>query len=225
MKEDAPVLVVEDDSSIADLLDTYLRNEGFRVLIAGDAERALEIARRQTPMIVLLDINLPGEMNGLDLCRALRSTMDVPIVMVTARDTEIDRVLGLEIGADDYVTKPFSPRELTARIKAILRRFNRGPQDLEEVLSIGVISVDMKRHEVTKDGIPVPLTTREFDLLAHLLRNSGAVLTRSQLLEGVWGPEWYGDDRTVDVHVRQLRKKLGEELDLNTVWGTGYRLG
>lgn len=218
------MVVVEDDSSIADLLRTYLTKERFEVSVATQGAEALALIAELKPSIVVLDLNLPGALDGLDVCRALRKTSDTPIVMVTARDAELDRVLGLELGADDYVTKPFSPRELTARIKSILRRYNHSPVTNTDTLTLGGVVVDQKRRVVTLFGEPVALTTREFDLLAFLLQNRGLVLTRKQLLDGVWGPEWYGDDRTVDVHVRQLRKKLTDEFPLATVWGVGYRL-
>jgi DNA-binding response OmpR family regulator len=165
-------------------------------------------------------------MDGLEVFRALRATSDVPVVILTARDSEVDRILGLELGADDYVTKPFSPRELVARIRAILRRSEpatrSGPG---AILLVGEVEVDLNRHEVRSAGEVVALAAREFDLLAYLAENEGLVLSRRQLLDGVWGPDWIGDDRTVDVHVRQLRKKLGGALPLTTVWGVGYRLG
>ncbi|SHE30526.1 two-component system, OmpR family, alkaline phosphatase synthesis response regulator PhoP [Ferrithrix thermotolerans DSM 19514] len=224
MDTNAKVVVVEDDNSIADLLRTYLTKECFEVSVATQGAEALALIAELKPNIVVLDLNLPGALDGLDVCRALRKTSDTPIVMVTARDAELDRVLGLELGADDYVTKPFSPRELTARIKSILRRYNHSPVTNTDTLTLGGVVVDQKRRVVTLFGEPVALTTREFDLLAFLLQNRGLVLTRKQLLDGVWGPEWYGDDRTVDVHVRQLRKKLTDEFPLATVWGVGYRL-
>jgi DNA-binding response OmpR family regulator len=225
MADQAPtVLVVEDDAHIADLVDMYLRRDGFRVLQAPDAERGLRMIGEHRPRLVVLDIGLPGDMDGLELCRRLRSEGDLPVLMLTARHDEVDRVLGLELGADDYLTKPFSPRELVARVKAILRRAD-GPSRQPEVISAGQVEVDLGRRETRVDGQVVPLTNREFDLLAYLARNLGLALSRRQLLDGVWGPDWYGDERTVDVHVRQLRKKLGPGLPLATVWGTGYRLG
>ncbi len=218
------IVVVEDDPNIADLVELYLRREGFRVLQATDAGRALDIVGRERPRLVVLDLGLPGPMDGFDACRRLRDGGAVPVLILTARDSEIDRVLGLELGADDYVTKPFSPRELVARVKAILRRVDGPPRDEPDVLVAGGVEVDLGRREARVDGRVVPLAAREFDLLAHLAHNNGLALTRPQLLEGVWGPGWYGDERTVDVHVRQLRKKLGDELPLATVWGVGYRL-
>jgi DNA-binding response OmpR family regulator len=220
------IVVIEDDPNIADLVDMYLRRDGYRVIQASSGEAGLEAVARERPRLIVLDVGLPDRMDGLEVCRTLRSTSDVPIVILTARDTEVDRILGLELGADDYVTKPFSPRELVARIRAILRRSeptSRG--DANAILRVGEIEVDIHRHEVRASGQVVALTAREFDLLAYLADNEGLVLSRRQLLDGVWGTDWVGDDRTVDVHVRQLRKKLAGTLPLSTVWGVGYRLG
>ena len=179
---------------------------------------------RERPRLVVLDLGLPGQLDGLDVCRRLRDNGAVPVLMLTARDSEIDRVLGLELGADDYVTKPFSPRELVARVKAILRRVDGPPRDEPDVLLAGGVEVDIGRREARVDGHVVTLAAREFDLLAHLAHNAGLALTRAQLLDGVWGPGWYGDERTVDVHVRQLRRKLGEASPIVTVWGVGYKV-
>jgi DNA-binding response OmpR family regulator len=218
------IVVVEDDPSIADLLSTYLRNAGYRTLLASDGTKALELFQREHPAMMILDLNLPGELDGLDICREVRRHSEIPLMMVTARDAELDRVIGLELGADDYVTKPFSPRELTARVKAILRRSARSSLDATEIITVKEIIIDQRRREVSVHDQVIPLTTREFDLLVFLASNRGSVLSRKQLLDGVWGPEWYGDDRTVDVHVRQLRKKLDAHFALTTVWGVGYRL-
>jgi len=218
------VVVVEDDPHIADLVELYLRQDGFRVIQAADGETGLAAVRNQSPRLVILDVGLPGKLDGLEVCRRLRSAGDVPIIMLTARDDEIDRVLGLELGADDYVTKPFAPRELAARVKAILRRTEGAPRDAD-IVTIGTVEVDVRRREVRVAGEVVALATREFDLLHYLADNVGLALSRRQLLDGVWGPGWYGDERTVDVHVGQLRKKLGNALPLTTVWGVGYRLG
>jgi len=220
---EATVVVIEDDRNIADLVELYLRREGFRVVQAGTGERGLEAVRDQRPRMVILDVGLPGGMDGLEVCRRLRAGGDVPILMLTARDGEIDRVLGLELGADDYLTKPFAPRELVARVKAILRRTD-GPRNVDALLA-GDVEVDVKRREARRNGEVVPLATREFELLRYLAENAGLALTRQQILDGVWGHGWYGDERTVDVHVGQLRKKLGPGLPLATVWGVGYRLG
>jgi DNA-binding response OmpR family regulator len=162
----------------------------------------------------------------LEVCRRIRSRSGVPVLFLTARDDEFDRVLGLELGADDYVTKPFSPREVVARVKAILRRGQQlGANDASSVAIGDDLEIDLARREVRSGRESVQLAQREFDLLAHFARNQGLALSRQQILDAVWGPDWYGDDRTVDVHVRQLRKKLGDDLPLATVWGLGYRLG
>ncbi|HZQ88363.1 MAG TPA: response regulator transcription factor [Acidimicrobiales bacterium] len=224
-KDLGTIVVVEDDPHISDLVDMYLRREGFRVLQADDGEKGLEIVKREKPRMVILDVGLPGALDGIEVCRRLRTDGVVPVLMLTARDGEVDRVLGLEMGADDYVTKPFSPRELVARVKAILRRADGPPKEGPEVLMAGSVEVDTGRREARVNGQVVALATREFDLLQFLAQNAGLALSRRQLLEGVWGADWYGDDRTVDAHVRQLRKKLGDALSLATVWGVGYRLG
>jgi DNA-binding response OmpR family regulator len=224
------ILVVEDEASIADLLDLYLREAGYRVLQAPSGERGLELFGQHPIALVVLDVGLPG-MDGFDVCRRIRGSSAAPVLFLTARDGEIDRVLGLELGADDYVTKPFSPREIVARVRAILRRSElavaaAADQRETTVFEIGDgIVVDTGRREVLARGRPVALATREFDLVAYLARNQGLALTRQQLLDGAWGADWVGDDRTVDVHVRQLRKKIGDDLPLATVWGVGYRLG
>jgi DNA-binding response OmpR family regulator len=218
------IVVIEDDASIADLLDLYLRQAGFRVLQAASGERGLELISQHKTSLVVLDIGLPG-MDGLDVCRQLRAKTQIPVLFLTARDGEIDRVTGLELGADDYVTKPFSPREVVARVKAILRR-GSPPVEPPTAITVGDgIVVDTVRREVAVHGVAAALATREFDLLAYLATNLGVALSRQQVLDAVWGVDWVGDDRTIDVHVRQLRKKLGDDLPLATVWGVGYRLG
>ncbi len=222
---DKTVLVVEDDRHIADLVELYLRREGFRVLLAGDGPAGLAAAEAHQPDLTIVDVGLPGGIDGFEVCRRLRASSDAAVLLLTARDAEIDRVLGLELGADDYVTKPFSPRELAARVKAILRRAAQPPAERPAVIAVGPVEVDRGRREARVEGAAVALTTREFDLLVFLAVNLGLALSRQQLLDGVWGPGWYGDERTVDVHVGQLRKKLGERLPLTTVWGVGYRLG
>lgn len=222
--DNGTVIVVEDDPHIADLVDLYLRREGFRVLLAGDGDTGLEIFKREDPWIVILDVGLPGSRDGFDVCREIRARSSVPLLFLTARDDEVDRILGLELGADDYLVKPFSPRELVARVRAILRRTREGPAP-QEVITLDGLEVDMRRREARCSGEVVALTTREFDLLAFLANNVGLALSRQQLLDGVWGSDWYGDERTVDVHVAQLRKKLGPDLPLATVWGVGYRFG
>ena len=217
------ILVVEDDPTVAEVVARYLHREGYDVAVAPDGPTALAAAEQHPPDLVILDLMLPG-IDGLEVCRRLRASGSVPVLILTARDDEIDRVLGLELGADDYVTKPFSPRELVARVKAILRRAQAPAPDGPEILHAGSVEVDTGRRQARVDGRTVPLTTREFDLLRFLADNAGLALSRRQLLDGVWGPGWYGDERTVDVHVRQLRKKLGDALPLATVWGVGYRL-
>jgi DNA-binding response OmpR family regulator len=225
MNADRPaVVLIEDDPNIADLVDLYLRNDGYRVYQASSGETGLALVRDRGPKLVILDVGLAGDMDGLGVCRELRSHSDIPIIMLTARDGEIDRVLGLEMGADDYVTKPFSPRELVARVKAILRRAGGPQRDAPAVLNAGAVEVDLGRREARLDGEVVALAAREFDLLSYLAENRGLALSRRQLLDGVWGVDWVGDERTVDVHVRQLRKKLGDGFPLATVWGVGYRL-
>jgi len=222
---DQTVVVVEDDPAIADLVDLYLRQAGYRVLQAPSGERGLELVAQHRPVLMVLDIGLPG-IDGLEVCRRVRVDSTLPILFLTARDGEIDRVLGLELGADDYVTKPFSPREVVARVKAILRRGEAAAASPGSVVEVGDgIEVDLARREARVAGQPVALANREFDLLAFLAAHQGQALSRQQLLDGAWGADWYGDERTVDVHVRQLRKKLGEDLPLATVWGVGYRLG
>jgi DNA-binding response OmpR family regulator len=221
------VVVIEDDHNISDLVAMYLRRDGFRVLQADDAEAGLEVIEREKPRLVIVDIGLPGERDGLDVCRSLSGREPaVPVLILSARDDEVDRILGLELGADDYVTKPFSARELVARVHAILRRTSTPvAAGKAAVAEFGRVVVDTARREARVGDEVVPLATREFDLLAFLVGNEGLALSRQQLLDGVWGPDWYGDERTVDVHVRQLRKKLGDDLPIATVWGVGYRLG
>jgi DNA-binding response OmpR family regulator len=226
---EATIVVIEDDPAISDLLDLYLRQAGYRVLQAPTGERGLDLIAQHRAALVILDIGLPG-IDGLEVCRRIRASSiptvsNLPVLFLTARDGEIDRVIGLELGADDYVTKPFSPREIVARVKAILRRGSaRAAPDSSVVVGDGII-VDTTRREVVVNGAAVALATREFDLLAYLANNLGVALSRQQVLDAVWGLDWAGDDRTVDVHVRQLRKKIGDDLPLATVWGIGYRLG
>ena len=225
MNPEQTIVVIEDEPNIADLLDMYLRDAGYRVLLAPTGERGLETIERQSPHLAIVDVGLPG-IDGFEVVRRLRARTTLPVMFLTARDDEIDRILGLELGADDYVTKPFSPREVVARVRAILRRGQTPAAAAATIIELGAgLVIDLTRREVTVEGSVVPLATREFELVAFLARNQGIALTRQQLLDGVWGVDWYGDDRTVDVHVRQLRKKLGDDLPLATVWGIGYRLG
>lgn len=225
--DETVIVVIEDDPNIADLIDLYLRREDFRVLLHSDGESGLAAIHDHGARVALLDVGLGGGIDGFEVCRRLRAEANpVGVIMLTARDDEIDRVLGLELGADDYVTKPFSPRELVARVKALLRRSEQvAPATQSPVLTLGDLRVDTARREVSVAGEVAPMATREFDLLAFLVENRGLALSRRQLLDGVWGHGWIGDERTVDVHVRQLRKKLGDALPLTTVWGVGYRLG
>ncbi|MBC6446631.1 response regulator transcription factor [Actinokineospora xionganensis] len=214
------VLVVEDDPAIAELVTLYLRRDGFGVQVESDGVAALAAARRVKPVAVVLDIGLPG-MDGIEVCRALRKDGDwTPVLFVTARDDEVDRVLGLELGADDYVTKPFSPRELVARVRTVLRRAN-GP-GAAEVLSACGTRLDLGERRVWTDGGEVALTSTEFDLLAHLMRRPGQVFDRAQLLSAVWGYAAAAGTRTVDVHIAQLRAKLGPHCPIRTVRSVGY---
>ena len=220
---DPDVVVVEDDPSIAALVELYLGEGGFRVSIADTGERALDLIRARPPKMVVLDVGLAGALDGFDVCKQLRTHSQVPVLMLTARDAEEDRIRGFEVGADDYLIKPFSPRELVVRVQAILRRAE--PERASSgVVTAGAVEIDPVRREARSAGRVVALAAREFDLLAHLGAHRGQVLSRQQLLDGVWGEGWVGDERTVDVHVRQLRKKLGAALPLATVWGVGYRL-
>ena len=190
---------------------------------ADNGEAGLQRLEERSPRVVLLDVGLPG-IDGMEVCRRIRAGSDVPVIMLTARDSEIDKIVGLEIGADDYVTKPFSPRELVARVKAVLRRSEERPSK-PKVIAVDDFAIDSGRREVTlPDESVVRPTAREFDLLWYLAENQGLVLSRSQLLEAVWGYDYFGETRTVDVHVRQLRKKL-PEVPIETVWGVGYRIG
>jgi DNA-binding response OmpR family regulator len=214
------VLLVEDEHSIGSMTRSYLERSGWRVVWVRTGEEALAELGRHQVRIVILDIRLPG-IDGFDVARLVRTRSDVPILMLTARDEEPDRVAGLELGADDYLTKPFSPRELVARMKAVLRRTDgRGADD---VLTLQDVVLDRNAREVTVDGRPVELTTKEFDLLATLLENPGIVVSRDQLLDRVWGMTYPGGTRTVDVHVAQLRRKLGRPELIRTVRGAGYK--
>ena len=218
------VLVVEDDPAIADLVGRYLRRDGFGVHVSRDGHGALDAAARLAPAAVVLDVGLPG-LDGIEVCRRLRAGGDrVPVLFVTARDDEVDRVLGLELGADDYVTKPFSPRELVARVRAVLRRTGRiDPEPAE--LALGSVVLQPGSRRVRVDGHEVSLTTTEFDLLAHLLAVPDRVFTREQLLAAVWGYTATAGTRTVDVHIAQLRAKLGPTAPIRTVRGVGYAAG
>ncbi|HEX6887693.1 MAG TPA: response regulator transcription factor [Candidatus Nanopelagicales bacterium] len=216
------VLVAEDERPIADLLAMYLRREGFGVQLAATGLDALAAARRLRPVAVILDVGLPG-MDGTEVCRTLRGEGNaVPILFCTARDDEVDRVLGLEMGGDDYITKPFSPREVVARVKAVLRRADGSLDEEDRSIVLGSVELNRARHRVTVAGAPVELTATEFDLLAYLMARPGRVVTRDQLLSAVWGYSAAGGTRTVDVHVAQVRAKLGEASPIRTVRGVGY---
>jgi DNA-binding response OmpR family regulator len=218
------VLVVEDEESIASFVAMYLKKGGFAVSVAASGNEALARAATESPALIVLDLALP-DLDGIDVCRRIRQRSDVPILMLTARDDDVDKIIGLEVGADDYLTKPFNPRELVARVKSILRRAAPSRRQLESAtLTHGDLAIDAGRREVTVAGSEVQLAPKEFDLLWELLDHRGLVLTRDQLLERVWGYTFAGDTRTVDVHVRQLRRKLGEACPVVTVWGVGYKV-
>lgn len=220
------ILVVEDEISYSDPLSYLLRKEGYEVAVAETGPAALEEFDRAGADLVLLDLMLPG-LSGADVCRALRQRSNVPVIMLTAKDSEIDKVVGLEIGADDYVTKPYSSRELLARIKAVLRRLSEPEDLLPSTLEAGPVRMDVERHVVTVNGAPAPLPLKEFELLEILLRNTGRVLTRMQLIDRVWGSDYVGDTKTLDVHVKRLRAKVEPDpaspRHIVTVRGLGYK--
>ena len=218
------ILVVDDEHNIIEVARLYLTNEGYRVMEAGDGETALALARTEQPDLMVLDIMLP-KVDGWEVCKRLRQEgEDIPIIMLTARDDDVDKIVGLEIGADDYMTKPFNPRELVARVKAVLRRAEAPPKQ-PRVLNVAHLSVDLGRREAKLDDRALDLRAKEFDLLATFAEHEGLVLSRDQLLKLVWGYDFYGDSRTVDVHVARLRDKLGEaDIAIETVWGIGYKL-
>ena len=218
------ILVVEDETSIATFVAAYLRNAGYEVKTAASAQGALIELAGHSPALIVLDLNLPDG-DGVELCRRIRKTSDVPILMLTARDEDIDKIIGLEVGADDYMTKPFNPRELVARVKSVLRRAapERRRSDADEIRH-GDLTVNAGKREVHVGDEEIRLAPKEFDLLWELLDHRGIVLTRDQLLERVWGYMFAGDTRTVDVHVRQIRRKLGDASPIVTVWGVGYKV-
>ncbi len=216
------ILVVDDEKHIVQLTRLYLTNEGYRVETATTGREALEKARALAPDLIILDLMLP-EIDGWEVCRQLRRESDVPIIMLTARSDDVDKIVGLELGADDYVAKPFNPRELVARVRAVLRRATRAVS--ERVLTVGDVRIDLGRREVTVAGRPITLRTKEFDLLAAFARHAGLVLDRETLLRLVWGYDFLGDSRTIDVHVTWLREKLaGSQVRIQTVRGVGYKL-
>jgi two-component system response regulator RegX3 len=223
------ILIVEDEASFSEALQFLLEKEGFEVSVAEDGREAIAKFESNGADLVLLDLMIP-EISGTEVCRIIRSKSQVPIIMLTAKDAEIDKVVGLELGADDYVTKPYSSRELLARIKAVLRRNTAGGELVEEgsILSEGSIKMDLDKHQVTLDSNPIALPLKEFELLEFLLRNSGRVLTRNQLIDRIWGSDYFGDTKTLDVHIKRLRSKI--EIDpanpviIHTIRGLGYKL-
>lgn len=219
------ILVVDDEVYIRELARMYLEQEGFRIVTAVNGQQALEQVRQDPPALVVLDLMLP-EVDGWEVCRQIRKTSNLPIIMLTARDDDIDKIVGLELGADDYLTKPFNPRELVARVRAVLRRTSPDEsQPANKVRRLGDVIVDPGRHEVTAAGQRINLRTKEFDLLLSMMDHANMVLTREKLLDLVWGYEYYGATRTVDVHIAQLREKIKESnLRIETVWGKGYKL-
>ena len=218
------ILVVEDEANIASFVAAYLEKAGFAVERAATGGEAIAKAESTDPALILLDLNLP-DIYGLEVCRSVRAKSQVPILMLTARDDDVDKIVGLEVGADDYLTKPFNPRELVARIRSILRRATQAPPPITKGrLTHGVIVIDAGRREVTVGGDAIQLAPKEFDLFWELLNHRGIVLTREQLLERVWGYTFAGDTRTVDVHVRQVRRKIGDTCPVVTVWGVGYKV-
>ena len=218
------ILVVEDEANIASFVAMYLKKAGFDVGVARNGSEALAKAGTEAPALVVLDLMLPA-IDGIDVCRRIRQRSDVPILMLTARDEDVDKIIGLEVGADDYLTKPFNPRELVARVKSILRRSTPRKREPDGgFLEHGTLRIDSGRREVTVGQTEIQLAPKEFELLWELLDHRGLVLTRDQLLERVWGYTFAGDTRTVDVHVGQLRRKLGEACPIVTVWGVGYKV-
>lgn len=220
------ILIVEDESSLSEPLAFLLGREGYEVTVAADGHAALAEFERQSSDLVLLDLMLPG-IPGTEVCRELRTRSSVPIIMLTAKDSEVDIVVGLELGADDYVTKPYSTRELLARIRAVLRRRVEDQDDDDAILQAGSVTMDVERHTVAVDGAEVAMPLKEFELLELLLRNAGRVLTRGQLIDRVWGADYFGDTKTLDVHIKRIRSKIekvpGEPVMLVTVRGLGYR--
>jgi len=223
------ILIVDDEPGIVRLISMYLEREGFQTKSARTGAEALDLVARGTTALVVLDIMLP-DIDGWEVCREIRRTSDVPIIMLTAREGDEDKIVGLEIGADDYVTKPFVPRELVARVKAILRRVKAAPapEAGDEVLDFGELTIDPAKREVRLNGDVITLRAKEYDLLVELARRPGVVFTRERLLQDVWGYDFYGDSGTIDVHVRRLRSKLNDDSSnprfIETVWGVGYKL-
>ncbi|MBL7208935.1 MAG: response regulator transcription factor [Dehalococcoidia bacterium] len=217
------ILVVDDEPNILELAKLYIEQEGYRVEGVGNGKDALSRLDTAKPALVVLDLMLP-DIDGFEVCRQIRKKSDVPILMLTARKEDVDKIVGLELGADDYLTKPFNPRELVARVKAILRRYQSGLRP-GQALQVGNLSIDSARREATIDEEPLRLRTKEFDLLATLAQNVGIVLTREQLLEMVWGTDYYGETRTVDIHINHVRDKIsGSNASIETVRGIGYKI-
>ena len=221
------VLVVDDESKIREILRHYLEDDGYEVAEAADGDAALRVARDVAPDLVVLDVMMPG-IDGIEVLRVLRSESDVPVILLTARTEEVDKLVGLSVGADDYVTKPFSPREVVARVKTVLRRGRIGaPAHTDDRLDFNGLTINLARRDVDRDGRPVELTALEFDLLAALARAPGHVFTRRQLLEQVWGWDFFGDERVVNVHIRSIRRALGDHAEspelIGTVRGVGYK--
>jgi DNA-binding response OmpR family regulator len=217
------IMVVDDEKSIIELAQLYLEREGFHVEGVTSGRQALEAVTAASPDLIVLDLMLP-DIDGFEVCRQIRAKSDVPILMLTARKEDVDKIVGLELGADDYLTKPFNPREFVARIRAVLRRYQAGTKP-GEIIEMGNVRIDLSRHEVTVSGRPVVLRTKEFALLATFAQNPGIVFSREKLLESVWGYDFYGETRTVDVHVNHLREKLeGSGVTIETVRGIGYKM-
>jgi two-component system response regulator RegX3 len=223
------ILIVEDESSFSEALAFLLGKEGFETVVAEDGRQALDTFAREGADLILLDLMIP-EVSGVEVCRTIRTTSNVPIIMLTAKDAEIDKVVGLELGADDYVTKPYSSRELIARIKAVLRRgvAEDGSIQEQDLMEVGPVRLNIGKHQVSVNGSPVSLPLKEFELLEFLMRNSGRVLTRSQLIDRVWGGDYYGDTKTLDVHIKRLRAKIEDDpanpVLIQTIRGLGYKL-
>ena len=220
------ILVVEDEASFSDALSYVLTKEGYEVVVADTGDGAIAIFDKGGADLVLLDLMLPG-LSGTEVCRQLRSRSNVPIIMLTAKDTEVDKVVGLELGADDYVTKPYSKAELIARIKAVLRRQSELPESIDPILVAGPVRIDVERHQVNVNNESISLPLKEFELLEYLVRNSGRVLTRAQLIDRVWGSDYFGDTKTLDVHVKRLRAKIETDpanpVFIQTIRGLGYK--
>ena len=221
------ILIVEDESSLAEPLSFLLRKEGFETVIAEDGQKAIDLFQSQRPDLILLDLMLP-QLSGTEVCKRIRAVSMVPIIMLTAKDDEVDKVLGLELGADDYVTKPYSARELVARIKAVLRRGADLALDGETVLQVANIKMDVDQHKVWLDGQLIPMPLKEFELLCELMRNAGKVMSRSQLIDHIWGSDYVGDTKTLDVHIKRLRSKFEKDQAnpelIQTIRGLGYKM-